>query len=239
MTADFADKAAAREHVWRTLREQRAAAFPFPIHGRIPNFRGAAEAARRLMAHPRLRRARRVKCNPDSPQRPLRQLLLEAGVEILLPTPRLRGGFRLLDPARIPASACAEAAGLAGAERWAESIPVRDLPQVDLIITGSVAVTRDGRRCGKGHGYGDLEYALLRDLGHPPVPVVTTVHPIQVLDRFPADAHDLPVHAIATPDELIEVADPPRPPSGIDWTALSDADLEAMPVLAGLHPGRT
>jgi 5-formyltetrahydrofolate cyclo-ligase len=67
------------------------------------------------------------------------------------------------------------------------------LPKIDLVVMGSVAVTREGRRLGKGHGYADLEYALLRELGNPPVPVATTVHPLQVLDDFPIEEHDLPV----------------------------------------------
>jgi len=48
-----------------------------------------------------------------------------------------------------------------------------DMPGLDAIVCGSVAVTRDGRRCGKGEGYSDLEFAILRELGHPPVPVAT------------------------------------------------------------------
>ena len=92
-------------------------------------------------------------------------------------------------------------------------------------------MTHDGRRCGKGHGYGDLEYALLRESGHSAVPVATTVHPLQILEFFHVDAHDLPVHMIATPEEIIWVDDPPPAPAGIDWDALSSGDLEAMPVL--------
>ena len=41
MTARFSDKAAARQAVWDRLKAERLAAFPFPPHGRIPNFKGA------------------------------------------------------------------------------------------------------------------------------------------------------------------------------------------------------
>ena len=37
------------------------------------------------------------------------------------------------------------------------------MPRLDTIVCGSVTVTRDGRRCGKGEGYSDLE--IMRDLG--------------------------------------------------------------------------
>lgn len=122
-------------------------------------------------------------------------------------------------------------------DRWTEPVAVRELPQMNAIIAGSVAVTRSGRRCGKGHGYGDLEYAILRGLGHKPVPVLTTVHDLQVLEDFPSDIHDLTVHWIATPEAVIEVADPPTAPDGIDWNRLPAGALEAMPVLAELAEG--
>jgi 5-formyltetrahydrofolate cyclo-ligase len=36
------------------------------------------------------------------------------------------------------------------------------MPALDAIVCGSVAVTHDGRHCGKGEGYSDLEFAILR-----------------------------------------------------------------------------
>src|SRR5579884_3858071 len=175
----FATKAEAREAVWSALEETRNARFPFPPRGRIPNFAGARQAAERLMALPEMQRARRIKVNPDAPQRPVREAALRAGKTVFMPTPRLRAGFLELRDAKT------------GPE-----VPLLKLPHLDLIVVGSVAVTRAGRRCGKGHGYADLEYAILRELGHPPVPVVTTVHSLQLVDGFPTDEHDLPVSII-------------------------------------------
>src|SRR3954454_24755938 len=196
----YPDKAAARKAVWDVLSAKRAARFPFPPHGRIPNFAGAREAAERLLAHPRFKRVRVIKVNPDSPQRWVRQLVLERGITVITPTPRLKGAFRKLDPARIPREHYGEAATLKRGGRWGEEISLDEMPKVDLVVMGSVAVTRDGRRLGKGHGYADLEYAMLRELGNPAVPVATTVHPLQLLAGFPTEAHDLPVSLIATPD---------------------------------------
>jgi len=42
------DKQELREQVWDTLEKDGIARFPFPPHGRIPNFAGAADAAERL-----------------------------------------------------------------------------------------------------------------------------------------------------------------------------------------------
>jgi 5-formyltetrahydrofolate cyclo-ligase len=106
-----------------------------------------------------------IKVNPDSPQRPLRAEALRRGIVVFVPTPRLRGGFKKLDPHRIPPDKIAEAAGLSRGDRWSEEVALADIPRLDAIVCGSVAVTRDGRRCGKGEGYSDLEFAILRFAG--------------------------------------------------------------------------
>lgn len=234
MRRKFKSKDEARRAVWRELQAQRVARFPFPVEGRIPNFAGAREAADRLCSLPAFQRIRRIKVNPDSPQRPVRAALLRRGVVVFMPTPRLKAGFYKLDPRQIPPEKYSEAAGLKGSKSWSEEVPLSALPEMDLIVTGSVAVTRTGHRCGKGHGYSDLEYGILRELGHPPLPVATTVHSIQLVDEFPTDEHDLPVTYIATPDEVIEVDDPPAPPEGIDWSRVDETMLQDMPVLREL-----
>lgn len=234
----FRDKAHARRHVWDALEREGAARFPYPPHARIPNFAGAAQAAERLLEAPPLTRARVVKVNPDAPQRPVRQALLERGCVVLMPTPRLRAGFLRLDPRRIPARQHRRAASLAGARDFAREVPLEELPEIDCIVCGSVAVTRDGRRLGKGEGYSDLEYAILRELGHPAVPVLTSIHPLQVLEAFPRDREDLPLAWIATPEALHRVRRPPAPPRGIAWSKLSPEALEAMPILRELRARR-
>jgi 5-formyltetrahydrofolate cyclo-ligase len=140
-------------------------------------------AAARLLDIEPWKSATAIKVNPDSPQRPLRAEALHRGITVFVPTPRLRGGFKKLDPRRIPPDKIEEAASLSHGDRWSEEVALADLPGVDAIVCGSVAVTRDGRRCGKGEGYSDLEFAILRELGHPPVPVATTVHDLQVVGR--------------------------------------------------------
>jgi 5-formyltetrahydrofolate cyclo-ligase len=226
----FASKAAAREAVWSLLADRGAARFPFPPTGRIPNFAGA-----RLVEHPLLAGARRVKVNPDAPQLPLRVALLRRGVVLCVPTPRLRSGFLELDPERIDPADLRRAASIAGAARHGRTVTLDDLEPVQAIVTGSVAVAPRGARCGKGHGYGDIEYAILRELGHPAVPVLTTVHELQIVGGFPSDPHDLALRAIATPERCIEVEAPGEGPAGIDWRLLDEAALDAMPVLRELR----
>jgi 5-formyltetrahydrofolate cyclo-ligase len=121
-----------------------------------------------------------------------------------------------------------------GGNRWSEEVALAEMPELDAIVCGSVAVTRDGRRCGKGEGYSDLEFAILRELGHPPVPVATTVHDLQVVASVPRDPTDQPLSVIATPTHAIRIKRPSAAPTGIDWTRLTAEDLEEMPILAEL-----
>ena len=77
------------------------------------------------------------------------------------PAPRL---LRSSTPAQIPEDQVRAAASLSRGGRFSEAVALADLPAIDAIVCGSVAVTRDGGRCGKGEGYSDVEYALLREL---------------------------------------------------------------------------
>jgi len=229
-----ARKRAIRLRVWSRLGKSGEARFPYPPHGRIPNFAGAREAAERLFALDVVARARCIKVNPDAPQRPVREAALRRGLTLLVPTPRLRAGFLRVDPARIPEERLAEAAALSKLARFAEEVPLAELPTPDVLVVGSVAVGAAGGRCGKGEGYADLEYAILRELGHPARPVVTTVHDLQVVPEVPREPTDLPLHWIVTPTRTLRVKRPGRAPRGVDWRRLDDAARGAMPPLAEL-----
>ncbi len=242
MSADAparARKQAIREATWQRLEAEGLATFPRPIAGRIPNFRGAEQAAARLVADPVFRAAQTVKINPDAPQRPLRHRALQAGKRVVVPTPRLRGGFYLLDPERIPAGRLLAAASISGFARYGEPLGLDALPPIDLMVMGSVAVAADGARVGKGEGYAELEYAVLRTLGRlgPETLVCTTVHDVQVVEAIPVEPFDVPVDMVATPTRLLVTASPYGRPSGVLWAYLPAERLAEMPVLAELRAG--
>jgi 5-formyltetrahydrofolate cyclo-ligase len=235
MTANYPTKQSARQAIWDRLKTEKLAAFPFPPHGRIPNFKGAKDAALRLFDEPEWRDAKCIKVNPDSPQKYVRAEALRRGIVVYVPTPKLKAGFLKLDPAKIPFDAIVDASQMSRCARWAEPVALRDLPQMDAIVTGCVAVTESGRRAGKGAGYSDIEFAILRELGHDSVPVATTVNDVQVVGAFPIESNDLPLTVIATPTRIYRVANPPPAPTGIEWDRLTAQDLDDMPVLKELR----
>jgi len=229
------DKQAVRERVWRELRRRGAARFP-GAEGRIPNFTGAEAAARLLASLDVWRDAEVLKSNPDSPQLPVRTLALEAGKSLYMAVPRLADEepFILLDPARI-SEPPRRAASIKGASRAGRNVALSEVPHVDLIVCGTVAVNRRGVRIGKGGGYSDVEFALLTELGRVDTQTVvaTTVHPVQVLDEdLPETAHDFRVDLIVTPDEVIRCRRAHRP-RGILVSHLDPEMAAAIPVLSG------
>ena len=82
-----------RRRIWDLMEAEDYARQPRPVHHRIPNFDGADRAATRLASLPEFKCAEVVKVNPDTPQRPVRQLVLSQGKTLLTPQPRLRTGF--------------------------------------------------------------------------------------------------------------------------------------------------
>jgi len=229
-------KAEARRRVWRTLEEQKLARFPRPVRGRIPNFAGSEQAAKRLAALPEFEAATVVKVNPDAPQRMVRHAALAAGKTLLTPTPRLREGFLCLTPGDIPPGKLLEAASIAGAARYGRAIALADIPAIDLLVVGSVAVTEAGARAGKGEGYGELEYAMLRMFGKvsAATPIVTSVHEAQPVDELPFELFDVPLDVIVTPERAIRTATRQPKPERIYWDLLPEHKLAETPLLREL-----
>ena len=232
------DKAELRQWIWDLLEREGVVRFP-GAQGRIPNFDGAEEAARRLAGLPVWWAAKAIKCNPDSPQRPVRLLALRDDKVVYMAVPRLREArpFIELDPARLRRKLgddLGRASTIRGAFRYGRPLRLEEMLPIDLVVAGSVAVTWDGARLGKGGGYSDLEFALARQAGliGETTTVVSTVHALQVIERpIPMTRHDVALDHIATPQEVIATEQCYGQPAGIYWDELPAEKLDAIPVL--------
>lgn len=225
-----------RRKIWLLMDEKGISKFPKPVYGRIPNFIGSEKAAWRLASLDEFKRARVVKVNPDSPQKMIRYLTLSAGKILLMPTPKLKSSFLILDPKRIPRHAYSEAASIHGAFKYGRQCSVWNLPYVDLVVAGSVAVSKDGVRLGKGGGYSEIEYGILREVNavDENTPIFTTVHDIQIVDELPREPYDLIVDAIITPTKILRIKRRHELPKGIMWEKLSADKIKETPILAEL-----
>jgi 5-formyltetrahydrofolate cyclo-ligase len=230
-----------RDHVWQALEKGGVGRFP-GTRGRIPNFVGAERAADRLCELDVWKRASVLKCNPDSPQRPVRLRALREGKTVYMAVPRLREleCFIELDPLTIGKD-ITQASSIEGAFHFGRSVLPENMRHIDLIVCGTVAVNPQGARIGKGGGYSDLEYGLLREakLVRQRTPIVTTVHDLQVLDKkLPVVVHDIPVDYIVTPTRVIQTHTQLRRPQGIYWDYLIKEKVDGIPYLKKLQSSK-
>jgi 5-formyltetrahydrofolate cyclo-ligase len=235
MHAAMRSKDQVRRAVWKAMDREGVSRFP-GAEGRIPNFAGAKLAAEKLAGHRTWKRAHVIKANPDSPQTHARRRALEEGKTLVMAVPRLRDKhpFRLLDPRELSAEQVREAATIKGALRHGRVVADDELPDIDLVLCGSVAVNLNGARIGKGGGFSDIEFGLLIEAGKidEHTAVATTVHPIQILrENLPVIAHDLPVDVIATPRAVIDVERAYDRPRGILWDHLQPPQIHEIPIL--------
>src|SRR5262245_29703987 len=223
-----------RSAIWQLLVKRKVARFP-GAEGRIPNFIGA-EACPSLLAKTHYwKAANTLKVNPDSPQRAIRHKALAEGKTIYMAVPRLRSEkpFIELNPKKLECSAYV-ASSIKGAGQYGKLVALKEVPKIDLVICGSVAVNKKGARVGKGGGYSDLEFALLTENNKigPKTAIVTSVHSLQIIeDEIPMTEHDIPLSAIVTPSEVIEMKVSSPRPKGIYWNMLPQVKIEEIPVL--------
>lgn len=232
------EKQALRERIWDELEESGAARFPFPPHGRIPNYDGAREAAERLADLSAWRDADVIKANPDAPQLPVRRRALRAGKVLYMAVPRLSNEdcFLRLAPDRV--DDIDDATTVSGSAEKGDQIGPEAMDPVDLVVSGSVGVNERGARVGKGEGYSDLEFGILREFGlvDDDTTTVTTVHEIQVVDEeIPLTPHDVPIDRILTPERTLRPDSADRKPNGVAWEALDDDRMDEIPILSRLE----
>jgi len=241
-------KSSIRQKVWETIEKNDIANFPRPVYNRIPNFKGANIAGQKVIELEEFKKAKIVKVNPDKPQEEVRYQVLDHDKTLIVPTPRLaKGLFNRLsnEPTEEGEERSKETirklASREGIDKKSKPVPMASRIKIDLVVIGSVAVDRFGRRIGKGEGFADLEFAMGAS-HHGAVSadtvVITTVHDIQVFDELPPklfEAHDLPVDVIVTPTEVFRVKDRLTKPDHIIWSLLTREKFNQIPILRELQ----
>ncbi|XP_024533234.1 5-formyltetrahydrofolate cyclo-ligase-like protein COG0212 [Selaginella moellendorffii] len=220
-----------RQQVWDTFRMKQR---------RFPVFDDPQAAAEKVRKLPEFREAQCLYVSPDAPQRPMRAMVLTNQKKLLVS--RLpKGLFTMMDPVHLSDFDTMKA--LEQPEFKMDGIPIGldARMRVQLLVTGSVAVDpKTGARLGKGEGYFDMEYAILRHLNivNESTLVVTTVHDDQLVIDLPEDKllkYDVPVDVICTPKRTIYTQTKiPKPSDGILWECVPRHMLSKMPVLREL-----
>jgi 5-formyltetrahydrofolate cyclo-ligase len=192
-----------RKEIWNKLETEGVARFPLPCYGRIPNFAGSEKAAEKVRLLNEWKEARVVFANPDYAQQKVREFALLDGKVLVMASPKLKHGYVFVDSKDVRGMENF-ASTIRGIFNYGKTVNAQEIPKPDLIVEGSVAVDLRGYRLGKGHGYGDLEIKTLKNM-FGAVPVLTTVHDIQIVENVPFEEEDERVSVIVTPTRIIQV----------------------------------
>ena len=132
------------------------------------------------------------------------------------------------------------ASTLDGLEHFGKNISlkkIKNLGKIDLMLTGASAVSKNGVRFGKGHGFFDLEWGMFADLKivDENTPIIAVVHDVQVVDfDLEPSETDIIVDWIITNKQKLSTNRNKGRPSGIYWDLLEKGMLEATPPLREL-----
>lgn len=235
-----------RQRIWSKLQDVAKPDTRFHLNfGEvIPDFQGSEQATDRIAAMAEYRASNYAFITPDNCLVDLRRRMIAAGIPFVMSTYGIYRGFLYMGPGMVPKGAELYAAWLDGMEHFAQPISLAEVARkgrFDFMVTGASAVSMDGVRFGKGHGFFDLEWGMFTDLGivGEATPVVAIVHDVQVVeDKLHPSATDILVDHIATPTRLIHVERRAARPHGVKWNLLEPEQIAATPPLQELRKMR-
>jgi 5-formyltetrahydrofolate cyclo-ligase len=214
----------------------------------IADFAGSSRATELLTSLPAYQNAEILFIAPDNCIQELRYCALRDGKTILVTTYGIRRGFWLLDPRVIGQEKLEIASMLDGMEKVGRHVSLADiknlLKRVDLMVTGTGAINLKGLRFGKGHGFFDLEWAMLYTIGvaSRTTQTVAVVHECQVLDEeLQGEEWDTGCDFVVTDARIIVANGASKPSCGILWDKLEKdmlEHIEPLRELKGMQPGK-
>jgi 5-formyltetrahydrofolate cyclo-ligase len=229
-------KADVRKQMWGRMEVEGLSPAP---QGTIPTFPDQNKAAERLRRLGIYRGARTIMVPPDQAQLQVRINAVMDGKQLIMATPGLRDGFYLLEKGGIKVKDWRSAARSSGVLRFGKRLATtrREIGTVDFMVTGAVAVGLQGGRIGKGSGYFDLEYMILREIGsvHEATPICALVDDCQVLEEVPMEDKDVAVDFIVTPTRIITTERSLQRPAKISWDLLGEKHIKGMRPLKELR----
>lgn len=236
-----------REQVWERLRDVAYpdSRFHFNFSEYIPDFIGSGDALAQFVDLPLYQQSRYLFITPDNCLTALRERALQDGKTIVVSTYGIYRGFFLLEPQHIPSSEFRFASCLDGMEILGRPISIAEIAQqgqFDLLVTGASAVSLEGMRFGKGHGFFDLEWGMFSAVGAAveKTPIAAFVHDVQVVDTpLNPGRTDVAVDWIITPTQVRSVDRHQPRPQGIQWDLLTDEMIHNTPPIQDLKAQRS
>jgi 5-formyltetrahydrofolate cyclo-ligase len=240
-------KSEIRRQVWQRLRQvaRPDSRFHWDFGEFIPDYEGSEHCAAAIRQMDAYRHSQMIFITPDNNLLTLREYAIRDNKTVLITTYGIARGFMMVERQDVPEDQERYAASLDGLEEYARFIDLNVLSQlgkVDLLITGASLISTQGIRWGKGHGYFDLEWAMLRELGlvGEETPIIAVVHDCQVTEvALTPDPYDTIVDYIVTPASITQLNRTLSKPDGILWNKLDPATIKKIPPLEELYRRKT
>ena len=204
------EKNSIRKSIYDKLLKEGQSLRPKGDYGKIPNFKGRDKAAELLASTDEWKNSKTIFCSPDSAQIPVRFLALKDNKNLIMASPNLEHGYLYLEGKKLNGKE-KEASTKEGAfdccSRFFDFGGDDFDIAIDMVVEGSVGMDRLGNRIGKGKGFADreIEDLLNKNLIDDNTPLVTTIHPFQLIEHVPMESHDKKLNMIVSTIEIIRI----------------------------------
>ena len=225
----------ARIKIWEELLKvaRPDSKFSWSFSEFIADYEGSDQGAELLAGSEIYKNAEVIFITPDNNLEKFREIAFRDKKTVVMTNYGITRGFFLIRPEFIPEGKEELASLLDGVSRYWKHQTLEQLKaavgHIDLLVTGASAITPSGIRFGKGHGYFDLEWAMLHTMGivDEKSVIVGAGHDCQVAD---VEEYDTAIDYIVTPTKIMETRhEYPRPAKGIIWSRLAPGMREQIP----------
>jgi 5-formyltetrahydrofolate cyclo-ligase len=211
-------------NIKESLRQRLPPNLPSPA-------RGGGKMAEQLRRQDLYQQTRCVFATPAALLHQIRINCLLDNKFLVMPTPGLKDGFYCITPHTVPFRQLGTAMTETGLRRFGRRLEQGENSVIDLLLTGALAVDRNGGRLGSGTGYFDLSCAILSSYGW----LAENHHILAVVDRtrrvtepLPLEPWDVTMAGVVTAEDCYLFADQGRREYPIFWQQLSAGRIKKI-----------
>ncbi len=207
--------------------------------GCAPPPTSAGKIAERLRRRPEYRVAKTIFMMPSPLLFQARINCLLDGKVLVMPSPALKLGFYRVKPFAIPFPDLAYGTSLKGITLFGKKLRPKQMQNsdIDLALTGCMAIDQKGRRLGEGTGFFDLSMGLLATLGgvndKTAVGCVAGAEQMSEVD-LPCDPWDVGVDFLLFQDQELNF-ERNEPLPAVDWQVLAKKQIRKIEPLWHLY----
>ena len=160
-----------RIHIWEELLKvaKPDSRFSWKFSEFITDYEGSEKGNALLAETEMYQNAKTIFITPDNNLETLRERAFKDKKTVVMTNYGITRGFFLIAPGQIPEGKEEIASLLDGVQRYWKHQTLAQLKEsvghIDMMVTGASAINTRGIRFGKGHGYFDLEWAMLSSEG--------------------------------------------------------------------------